>query len=85
MKLQYTRHQVARGARPDAEVGNKIYLLKKASILHATYQIRLLAFRAQKERKQLVIRAPATLKVGPSLRDLMAELGSAIRIEKSES
>ena len=84
VRLRYTRHQVARGSRPDAEVGSKLYLLKKTSILHATYQVRLLAFRAQQEHKQLVIRAPVTFNVGPSLRDLMAELGSIIRIEKSD-
>lgn len=85
MKLRYTRHQVARGTRPDAEAGNKLYLLKKVSTLHATYQVRLLAFRAQQEQKQLVIRGPAELKPGSSLRDLMAELRGTIRIERSDS
>lgn len=84
MKLRYTRQQVARGSRPDAEVGSKLYLLKKVPILHATYQVRLLAFRAQQEQKQLVIRGPAAFKAGPSLRDLMAELRGIIRIEKSD-
>ena len=84
MKLRYTRNQVARGSRPDAEVANTLYLLKKVKILHATYQVRLLAFRAQRERKQLVIRGPVMLKAGPSLRELMAELKDIIRLERSD-
>jgi hypothetical protein len=84
VNLRYTRHQVARGARADAEVGDKLYLLKRVAVLHATYQVRLLAFRAQQEGKRLVVRVPPTFKAGPSLRDLMRELKSVIRIEKSE-
>lgn len=84
MNLQYTRHQVARGARADAEVGDKLFLLKKVPVLHATYQVRLLAFRAQQERKKLVIRVPKEFRSGPSLRDLMAQMKGTIRVEKSE-
>lgn len=84
MRLQYTRHQVPRGSRPDAEVGDKLYLLKKVPVLHATYQVRLLAYRAQQEQRHLVIRAPRGFKLGPSLRALIAELPGIIRIERSE-
>lgn len=84
VKLEYTRHQVARGSRPDAEDGSALYLLKKVPILHATYQVRLLAFRAQQHRKQLVIRVPPIFSAGPSLRDLMATVGNIIRVEKSD-
>lgn len=84
MNLRYTRHQVTRGARADAEVGGKLYLLKKVPVLHATYQVRLLAFRAQQERKQLVLRVPKVFKPAPSLRDLMAELKGTISVEKSD-
>lgn len=64
-------------------MGNKLYLLKKLAVLHATYQVRLLAFRARNESKQLVLRVPQTFKAGPSLRKLMAELDGVIRVEKS--
>ncbi len=84
MRIRYSRHEVARGSRPDAEVDGKLYLLKKVAVLHATYQVRLLAFRAQKERKQLVLRVPQTFKAGPSLKMLMAELKNVIRVEKSD-
>lgn len=82
MRFRYTQHQVARGARADAEVGSTLYLLKKVSILHATYQVRLLAFRAQQEGKRLVIRVPSHFKAGPSLRALIKELKKTVRIEK---
>jgi hypothetical protein len=85
MKLHYTRHQVARGSRPDAEIGDKLYLLKKVFVLHATYQVRLLAYRAQQEGRRLVIRVPRGFKPGPSLKALMDEIPGVIRIERSES
>jgi hypothetical protein len=84
VKLRYTRHQVARGAKPDAEVGAKLYLLKRVPVLHATYQVRMLAFRAQQEGKILVLRVPRTFEPGPSLCDLMTDLKGIIRIERSD-
>jgi len=79
---RYTRHQVPRGTRADAETPREYYLLKAASVLHATYQIRLLAYRAWKERKTLVIRVPAQFRKGPSLARLMRDHPKLIRIEK---
>lgn len=84
VKLRHTRRQLPRGTRPDAEIGGDLYLLKKVSLLHATYQVRLLGFRAQREKKHLVIRVPVAFNPGPSLRDLMTELRGTIRIEKSD-
>src|SRR5688572_26355724 len=84
VRLQYTRHQVPRGTRADAEIGNKLYLLKKVLVLHATYQVRLLAFRAQQEGKQLILRVPRGFKAAPSLKALMNELAGVIRIERSD-
>lgn len=78
-------HGTTRGARPDAEVGSKLYLLKNVSVLHATYQIRLLAFRAQQEGKQLVIRGPARLELGPSLERLVADSPGTILVERSDN
>jgi len=83
MKLRYTSHQVARGTRADAETPRALFLLKKVRVLNATYQVRMLAYRAQQERKQLVIRGPAEFKAGPSLRQLMAELKNVVRIERT--
>ena len=70
MVFRYTKHQVARGAIADAESGDTLYLLKNVSELRATYQIRLLAFRAVKEGKRLVIRLPSSARIYPSLREL---------------
>jgi hypothetical protein len=84
LKVRYARHQVVRGTRPDAEVGNNLYLLKKVSILHATYQVRMLAFRAQRERKQLIIRVPPNFQPGASLAALLADLKDTIRIETTD-
>jgi hypothetical protein len=84
MKFKQTRHQVPRGTRADAEKGETLYLLKKVPTLHATYQVRLLAFRAQKEGKRLVIRAPKVFEPAPSLKRLMVENPHLIRIERGE-
>lgn len=85
LRFPQTKHQVARGSRPDAEKDGKLYLLKKVPMLHATYQVRLLAFRAQREGKHLVIRVPKGFSAGNSLRELMIELGRTIRIEISDN
>ena len=82
MNLRYTRHQVPRGTRPDAETQDRLYLFKKVPVLHATYQVRLLAFRAQQEERELVIRVPREFRPGNSLLNLMAELPDVICIEK---
>jgi len=81
----HTRHQVARGARADAEVGDKLYLLKKVKALRATYQVRTLAFRAKQEGRVLVIRVPPGFRATSSLQALRKELGRSLRIEESES
>lgn len=82
MELRYTRHQVARGTRPDAEIDGKLYLLKNVSILHATYQVRLLAFLAREKGKKLIIRVPKHFKPGPSLKRLMEDNPDLVRVEK---
>jgi hypothetical protein len=83
LRTPLTRHQVPRGTRADAERGGNLYLLKKVPTLHATYQVRLLAYRAQKERKALVIRVPEDFRPASSLESLMEELPGVIRIERS--
>ena len=71
VQFRYTRHQTPRGARADAEKGKKIYLFKNVSRLHATYQIRLLAYRAYKEGKKLVIQVPKHGEREDSLKEFM--------------
>lgn len=71
MEFRNTRHQVARSAMPDTEILNRMYLIKNVSTLRATYQIRLLAFRAVEQKKHLVIRVPAACTFDRSLLDLM--------------
>lgn len=82
MNFRYTRHQVARGARPDAERNDAYFLLKNVSSLRLTYQIRLLAFRAKDQGRKLVIRVPANCKVHPTLRDFQKEFAKVVQIEK---
>jgi hypothetical protein len=71
MEFKYTRHQVARSARPDAEAFNRMYLIKNVSKLRATYQIRLLSFKAVEDGTTLVIRVPSSCEFDGSLRKLM--------------
>jgi hypothetical protein len=81
MNLRYTSHQVPRGARADAETNDRIVLVKNVSLLRATYQIRLLAFKAQETRKKFVIFVPQACKVHGTLRGLM-KLVPNVRVEK---
>jgi hypothetical protein len=71
MKSKVTSHQIARSARPDAEAFNKMYLIKNVSKLRATYQIRLLAFRAVDSGTKLILRVPVLCKFDPSLKELI--------------
>jgi hypothetical protein len=73
-----------RGTRADAEVGDKLYLLKNVSVLYATYQVRLLAFRAQKEGKRLIIRMPPASRLGRSLERLLSQMKGTVVVEKTE-
>ncbi len=69
VKLFYTRHRVLRGTMPDSIVDNSMYLVKYASALRATYQIRLLAVRAVAEGTKLVIIVPPHCKLQRALED----------------
>ena len=82
MRLRYTAHQVPCGARADAETFDKIILIKNVSKIRATYQIRLLAFRARDVGKKLQITVPNHCNVDRTLRELMEELSPTIRLER---
>jgi hypothetical protein len=81
MELKYTSHQVPRSSLPDAETIDKIYLIKNVSKLRATYQIRLLTFKAVKTYKTLVLKVPRTCEFDTSLRRLIRETGRTIERE----
>ncbi len=83
MEFRCTRRQIARGSRPDAETSDKLFLIKKVSVLRATYQVRLLAYRAQKEGKKLVLRLPKGAEEHSTLRAFRDECGSLVRIERT--
>lgn len=82
MEFKYTKHQVARGTKPDAEIGDKLYLIKRVSILHATYQIRLLTYLAATQNKKLIIKVPIDYKKGNSFKQFLAENKNVIKVEK---
>lgn len=73
MEYKYTSRQVARSALPDGERLNKMYLIKSVSSLRATYQIRLLTFKAVTEGKQLVICVPERCRFEDDLAKLIRE------------
>jgi hypothetical protein len=82
LEYRYTRHQVPRGARPDATDSNRFFLIKNVSRLAATYQIRLLAYRAAESGKKLIIRVPKVCQVQPSLKRLIKDTGRTVAVEK---
>lgn len=81
MEFKATHHQVARSAMPDAEAFNRMYLIKNVSRLRATYQIRLLAFRAVEKGMQLILRVPEACVFDDSLNDLMDKCGKSVARE----
>ena len=83
MNYRQTKHQVARGAFPDAQNQDKIYLFKNVSTLRATYQVRLLTYLAAEAGKKLIIDVPSNFKPHPSLSQLAKEFSKTIRIEKA--
>jgi len=73
--------RLPRGARADAESPEAIYLIKHASSLRATYQIRLLALKAVESGKDLVLMVPRTCRFDPSLEALCLGTSGTIRRE----
>jgi hypothetical protein len=57
---------------------NRMYLIKNVSRLRATYQIRLLAFRAVDKGTQLVLRVPTVCVFDDSLNDLIRKCGKSV-------
>lgn len=83
MDYLYTRHQTPRGSKADAEVGDKVYLIKSASQLRLTYQIRMLAYMAQARGKKLIIQLPKDAKIHESLRDFVRDLVGLVKVERT--
>jgi hypothetical protein len=80
---RYTRHQVARGARPDVTNGGGTwYLMKFVSELHLTYQIRFLVFAAGGAGARLTVRVPRSCRLSPPLRAFVKANKAAIKIER---
>jgi hypothetical protein len=58
-----------------------MYLFKKVSRLRATYQIRLLAYRAVTSGLTLILRVPASCEFDDSLKALMKTCGKSVSRE----
>jgi len=74
-------NRVPRGALPDAETEDAVYLFKHVSTLRATYQVRLLTYLAASRKKKLIIRVPRGFTAAPSLLALMEKVPGVIVIE----
>lgn len=80
--FRYTKHQVARGSRPDAVVNGKMYLIKNVSEMRLTYQIRLLTYRAYRQQGKLILRLPQQAQVAESLKRFVSSNKKLISIER---
>jgi hypothetical protein len=67
-----------RSTRADAAQLDRLYLIKNVKTLRATYQIRLLAYRAVKEGLKLVLKVPQVCEFDRSLLDLISKTGNVI-------
>ncbi len=75
-----TRHQTARGTRPDGARGRELILFKNCSELRLTYQIRLLTYFAAQKGLILGIYLPADAVVHRDLDAFCAEHATKVRI-----
>jgi hypothetical protein len=82
IEYRYTRHQMARGSRPDAVSGATAYLFKNVSELRLTYQIRLLTFVAGERGSRLVIRLPKSARLSRGLRGFVKSNSGVLTIER---
>ncbi len=80
--FRYTRHQVARGSRPDAVRGDRAYLIKATTYQRLTYQIRLLTFLASERGTVLVLVVPAAGRLSPDLRAFTKEHRRWLKVER---
>jgi hypothetical protein len=76
--MTQTKHQVPRSTMADAEKSNRLCLIKNVKSLRATYQIRLLAYKAVTEGLKLVIKVPSACEFQRPLLDLIKKSGNAI-------
>jgi hypothetical protein len=83
MEFRQTIRQVARSTRADAETGAAFFLIKIVSEMRATYQVRLLVFRAAQERRKVVIQVPEGCKIHRTLRDLSHQVPKTIQITRT--
>jgi len=82
IEFKYTMYQTARGARPDAEVNGKLYLIKNVSEMRLTYQIKILAYFAELRGKKLIVQLPFKAKVHSSLRRFVRSHAELVKIER---
>ncbi len=82
MQFRQTRHQTPRGARADKEGDEGFVLYKQVRRLHATYQLRLLLFRAVKENKVLVLLLPKACELEGDLLELLREHSEKLVVQR---
>ena len=82
MEFKYTKHQIARGTRPDDESFDKVFLIKQVSELRATYQVRMLTYMASQKGKKFIIQLPKEAKLHNSLKELRKNAPGVIKVER---
>lgn len=83
MDFAYTRHQTPRGSMPDAEVGNKLYLIKNVSEMRLTYQIKMLVYVAHSQGKKVIVQLPKHASIHASLREFVRNSNGVVKIERA--
>lgn len=82
VEWRHTKHQVARGSRPDAISGDEAYLIKAVSHLRLTYQIRLLTFLAAENGSRLTIRVPSECRTSADLASFLSDNRRHVRLDR---
>ena len=80
MDFKPTAQRKLRGTKPDFVDETALHVLKAVSELRATYQIKLLAYFAVRDRKKLVIHLLKSGTIHGTLRELQSKVPGTIDI-----
>lgn len=82
IEFRNTKHQTARGSRPDSENHSTLFLFKKVSALGLTYQIRMLTYMAANSQRRLQIRVPRECVLSRLLQAYIREHRKYVYVER---
>lgn len=82
IEFAVSRRQLPRGSLPDFQSDKEMCLFKNVTELRATYQIRLLLYRAVSEGKKLIVEVPEACVLSAPLAELTEKYSEHLEISR---